>query len=113
MLISNSRKFIYIHLHKTAGTSIENTLESTLAWNDIILGSTKFGEGLQEIYKTKFGLHKHSSAQEVLSVVGTKICNEYFTFSTVRNPYSLAVSQYEFSMRHPKDALKNRVKSSI
>jgi hypothetical protein len=108
MLISNSKKFIYIHLHKCAGTSVERALGKTIAWNDILLGSTPEGERLQAIYQTLFGLEKHSSAAEVCAVVGREIWDACYTFATVRNPYALAVSLYTHSLkvlrRHTREA---------
>lgn len=100
MFISNSRKFIFIHLHKCAGTSIEVALSRTLQWNDILIGSTKEGEAMQDSYIKLFGLRKHSTAREVKEVVGDEIWNEFFKFGTVRNPYALAVSQYTYSLQH-------------
>jgi hypothetical protein len=99
MFISNSKKFIYIHLYKCAGTTVEVALSQSLAWNDILIGSTKEGEALQPIYQKLFGLHKHSTAQEVKDVIGNSCWDGFFKFSTVRNPYSLAVSQYTFSLQ--------------
>lgn len=99
MFISNSKKFIYIHLHKCAGTTVELALSRSLKWNDILIGSTVEGEALQNIYLKLFGLHKHSTAQEVKGVIGDVSWEGFFKFSTVRNPYSLAVSQYTFSLQ--------------
>lgn len=97
MFISNSKRFIFIHLHKTGGTSIEHALNTSLQWNDILLGSTKTGEALQKLYKPVFGLYKHSNARQVRKVVGEAVWRNYFTFSIVRNPYALVVSQYTFA----------------
>jgi len=97
VFISNSRRFIFIHLHKTGGTSVEHALNTTLQWNDILLGSTTHGELLREIYTPVFGLNKHSPAHQVRRVVGEAVWGQYFTFSVVRNPYALVVSQYTFS----------------
>ena len=44
MIICHSRKYVFIHIHKTGGTSVESALEPTLHWNDLLLGSTPFGE---------------------------------------------------------------------
>lgn len=104
MLISNSKGFIYIHLNKSGGTSIECALSGILRWDDLVLGSTEFGEALQPVYKRFLGLAKHSSAAEVRRFVGEETWHRYFKFSTVRNPYALAVSQYTYSMQHLKMA---------
>ncbi len=99
MIISNSKRFIYIHIHKTAGTSIEHAFDPSLQWNDIILGSTKYGEEIQHIYRQRFRLYKHSTAQECYDVVGAAVWDDYFTFATVRNPYSLAVSAFTYAQK--------------
>jgi len=99
VIISNSKQFIYIHLHKTAGTSIERAINPHLQWNDIILGSTDYGEKNQQVYRQRFHLHKHATGQECLNVVGAAVWDNYFTFATVRNPYSLVVSTFTYAQR--------------
>jgi len=106
MFISNSRQFIFIHLHKCAGTSIEVALSRTLAWNDLLLGSTVQGERLQKIYEPMFGMYKHSTAARVREVIGAELWDRYYSFSTVRNPFAVAVSQYRFSLHHMADGLR-------
>jgi hypothetical protein len=96
MIISESQKYIFIHIPKTGGTSISISLEEDLKYNDIVLGGTKYGEKLQRIYKKKFGLHKHSTAYKVKEVVGDVTWDNYFKFSTVRHPITRIISIYSY-----------------
>lgn len=105
MIISPSRNFIFIHLEKCGGTSIETALQPYLRWDDLILGSTDFGEKLQSLYVERFGveqtrtemLWKHSSAQQVYQFLGSEAWGQFKKIAIVRNPESLALSLYNFS----------------
>jgi len=96
LFISNSRKFIFIHITKAAGTSITAALEKTMKWNDLVLGSTPLGVDMQKHYLGRFKLQKHSKAIEVGWVIGQKRWEDYFTFSFVRHPYSRVLSLYTY-----------------
>ena len=105
MIISPSKEFIFIHLEKCGGTSIETALEPHLAWHDMIIGSTNFGESVQSLYFNRFGvdkvksemLWKHSSAQEIYQFIGPDNWNDFKKFSVVRDPQQLIISLYNFS----------------
>lgn len=94
--ISNSKKFVFVHLHKCGGTSIERALDQEMQWNDVVLGSTKYGEKLQKVYEKKFGIYKHSSAADIKNLMGEELWDDYFTFSIVRHPIDRMVSFYEY-----------------
>ena len=105
MIISHSRKFIFIHLEKCGGTSVETALQPYLAWDDLILGSTDFGESLQSLYINRYGedavknnmLWKHSSANQIYNYLGARRWNKYKKISVVRNPFDLMRSLYAYS----------------
>jgi hypothetical protein len=95
-IINNSKKFIFVHVPKAAGTSITNELSAYTEYCDLEIGGTAFGEQLQPLYKRRFNLYKHISADEIKSIVGQHVWNEYFTFSIVRNPYTRLRSIFSF-----------------
>lgn len=99
MLILNSRKAAYVHLEKCGGTSIETALSPFVQWNDIILGSTPFGEQMNALYGAQFGLKKHMSAVDARRLIGASVWDRYYTFATIRNPYHLALSLFTFSLQ--------------
>jgi hypothetical protein len=96
MIICNSRQYIFIHLHKTGGSSFEIAAEATLAWNDLLLGSTDMGEKLNNYYMKRFGLNKHSSLLETLKICTNINIKGYRYLTIVRHPIKRAISLYRF-----------------
>jgi len=108
MILSHSKKFIYIHLEKCGGTSIEEYLMPFLEWDDILLGGTTYGWEMINLYRKRFGddymikhgLYKHSTAQDIKRYAGDEIWNTYYKFATVRNPEKLVKSLYFFTQKN-------------
>ena len=96
MIISNSNRYVFVHIRKCGGTSLTHFLHDSMNWNDIELGSTEFGESIQGAYLERFGLHKHSTALEIRNTIGQPLWDDYFTFTTIRHPLTRAVSLYTY-----------------
>lgn len=96
MIISHTHRAIFVHVPKTAGTSIAALLEPALRWNDLILGGTEFGERLNTVYRERFGLNKHMGARDIRRIVGNAVWTDYFSFAVVRHPYRRLVSFYNW-----------------
>lgn len=99
MIISKSKGFIYIHIDKCGGTSIETALEPFLSWDDIIIGSTPFGEKLEAVYQERSiggtTLKKHSNADDIKNFIGDD-WNNFYKFATVRDPKKIMISLYYY-----------------
>jgi hypothetical protein len=105
VVISQKHKFIFIHIPKTAGSSITKNLINSNEKNSISkyfnlsLDGEKFfyvslgGEGVYFKFPF-FKLHRHAKAKKINQIVGDKVWDEYFTFTFVRNPWDLMVSSY-------------------
>lgn len=104
MIVSKSRKFIFIHLEKCGGTSVENALSPYLAWDDMIMGSTQLGEKLQGFYFNYYGhehvkenmLWKHSTIKDIYRNLNDDV-EDYKKIAVVREPVELIKSLYAFS----------------
>tara|TARA_S200000501_G_C20787322_1_gene727834 strand:- start:348 stop:1097 length:750 start_codon:yes stop_codon:yes gene_type:complete len=102
MIICNSKKFIYIHIPKTGGESVEKALgcylkRPLLNQKDLILGSTKLGNKLNKYYLKKNSLHKHSGIQKIFDLYNAKYeLNDYRIGALIRDPISRCFSYFNY-----------------
>lgn len=75
-MISDAYQFIFIHINKTGGTSIEKVFERNADQRDVPL--------------------KHASVSEIQAQYPQAFAR-YFKFSFVRNPWDWLVSRYHWS----------------
>lgn len=103
MLISHTKKFIFIHNYKVAGTSIREVFKnydckSFLRSNFktklfIILGK------YPKIYSSDF--FWHITAEELKKKIQKDVYNSYYKFGFVRNPWDYQVSLYNYILNRP------------
>jgi hypothetical protein len=96
MIVSRRHGFVFIHIPKTGGTSVEVALAEHLAWDDLILGSTPLGHAMNMAYRDRYGLFDHGSLADIASICGPELPNSSFVFATVRHPLDRIVSLYNF-----------------
>ncbi len=115
MPISHDKKFIFVHLVKTAGDSIEKSLG--LQKDNELYG---FEDKEGKYYKNIGGMFlnsikgidggmkclQHLTASQIKGRYSEEIWNSYYKFSFVRNPWDIVVSQYSYIIQNRKDLYK-------
>lgn len=97
MLLSHSKKFIFIHVYKVAGTSITKALNnynvnSIYMFRPYRFLSSKYPGIFPNPYK------RHISAIELKNKLPSHVFNEYFKFGFVRNPWDWHLSLYSYTL---------------
>jgi len=101
MLISHKKKFIFIHIHKNAGTSITTALLPFAAnsrWQYYVdrimkrINISLFDTGTQPF-------QPHIKASELISKIGKETFQSFFSFAIVRNPWDWQVSLYKYILK--------------
>ena len=108
MIISPGRKFIFVHIPKTGGTSMAAALEQRAMADDILIGDTPKAKRRRkrlDKLRAKGRLWKHSTLADIEGVVDGADLEQYFIFTLVRNPWDRLVSYYSWlraqSFAHP------------
>ncbi|MEM7233719.1 MAG: sulfotransferase family 2 domain-containing protein [Planctomycetota bacterium] len=109
MLISDEKKFIFVHVPKTGGSSMSQALQpvslerQSSRWYSLL---RKFG--LPRDYR-KFRFLTHGHLRSVERIMPPEIYKEYFKFAFVRNPWDRLVSEYNALMHQPNNRRYRRV----
>jgi len=100
MIISKAKKFIFIHIKKTAGSSITRSLGKyddrnlyLKVLNTKLLTRIKLTRALNPLWH-------HVTACEVKNYLGAQF-SDYYSFAFVRNPFDWQVSNYFYIRQHP------------
>jgi hypothetical protein len=108
MIISHGRRYIFVHIPKTGGTSMALALEGRAMKDDIMLGDTPKARNRRHRVKgipSRGRLWKHSTLGDIDGLVSPQNIEDYFAFTLVRNPWDRMVSYYHWlrnqSFDHP------------
>ena len=84
-MISYNKKFIFVHINKTAGTSMEKALAD--------YGVKKLEEKGDLKFELNYNQSQHFNCDEYKKYLGSEY-DDYFKFTVVRNPFDRVVSYY-------------------
>ena len=101
MLISESKSFLFVHVQKTAGTSLAEILKPH-ALNPANGRMNKLASDLGLVRDwRKFHFRKHANLRKAQSVIPAPVYDGLFKFAFVRNPWERLVSWYQYVQRTP------------
>ena len=109
MLLSDSHRFIFIHVNKAAGTSVQNAL-AQFGHNPSgdSLGKLKSKLHLARDYRQRF-YAEHANASQLRKVMPQEVYDEFFKFAFVRNPWDWLASSYHYLCNTPTHRHHRRV----
>ena len=107
MLLSHRKKFLFIHIAKTGGTSVRSALQK-YRWRDpyyapIWLASKLSGLANHEL---AIKLPRHSKAIAAKEMLPREFYDSLFKFAFVRNPWDLQVSSFHHIRRERPQLMK-------
>lgn len=113
MIYSKRKNFIFIHVYKTAGTSLRKALKP---YNDTFR-KRRFLDNFfytQFWKETNFGPPGHITALNAKKLLGEDIWNKAYSFAVVRNPWDWQVSLFTYMLKvkkHPQHKLISSFKT--
>ena len=99
MIISRGRRYVFLHIPKTGGTTLSLALEARALKDDILIGDTpkaRARRGRVKALKAAGRLWKHSTLADIDGVVSGSDLEGMFLVALVRNPWDRMVSYYHW-----------------
>ena len=99
MIISPARKYIFVHIPKTGGTSMALALEARAKRDDILIGDTPKALARRHRLrglKCAGRLWKHSRIADIAGLAAAEPLDDFIVFTIVRDPWDRVLSLYQW-----------------
>ncbi|MBB5352646.1 hypothetical protein HNR46_002894 [Haloferula luteola] len=93
-MISLKHQFLFIHVPKTGGNSIQNILKDYSEDDIVIMGEHQDGVERFEVRNANYQITKHATLAEYREVLDRATFEKLFKFATLRNPWDMMISFY-------------------
>jgi hypothetical protein len=111
MMISDERRFIFVHVEKTAGTSIGQVLSAYANPRPMSRASSLLRVmNLPPGYK-QFRFRTHAPLTAAQTRMPADLFNSYYKFAFVRNPWDRLVSEYNAAVKKSRRRRHRRIAS--
>lgn len=92
-MISIQKRFLFIHVPKTAGNSIQSILADYS--EDEIVARRKHQDGVEQFaVSSKYKVRKHSTLSDYQLAMDAEMYRSLFKFAAMRNPWDRMISLY-------------------
>ena len=98
-MISFQKRFLFVHIPKTAGNSIQSILRHYSEDEIVTVRGQQDGIERFGVRNAKYSLKKHSTLADYRTALGEETFRILYKFACVRNPWDRMVSSY-FSPGH-------------
>jgi hypothetical protein len=93
-MISSAKKFLFIHIPKTAGNSIQRLLATYSEDRIVRLSAHQDGIERFEVRSDTLNIHKHSVLSDYRDQLDDAVFKSLFKFTCIRNPWDRCVSHF-------------------
>ena len=112
-MISLQKRFLFVHIPKTAGNSIQSVLRDYS--EDQLVALRKEQDGIERfgLHNPKYKVRKHSTLSEYHDALGNEQFRNLYKFTCVRNPWDRMVSYYFTPTQNPETWNRKKFRETI